>query len=116
MSDAIEKDEKPVSKKQEEKAVFDFRRVYWTHQREYSIALRKGNSPNASIEDYENFINILEDILCRSIVICPKRLLRDDAPQNIDWSNKDSLQWLLYGALDTLHEHFIEAYQESQKK
>jgi hypothetical protein len=100
----------------EEKAVFDFNRLYWSHQQIYSQAYRRAIAPTPSVEDVDAWEKQQLFVVQRALVSVPRELLRADAPANIDWQAEDATQWWTFGALEVLHAQFIDAYNDRQKK
>ncbi|MDX2078556.1 MAG: hypothetical protein SFZ02_19145 [bacterium] len=105
-----------VVEKQEEKPVFDFKRVYFTHQQKYLAAFRRMQGGKPTVEDQENWEAQQLLVVQKALVSIPRKLLRDDTPENVDWSKPESTEWWLFGALDILHSEFVDAYKELQKK
>lgn len=96
--------------------IFDMDKLTWADETEYGKWLNRVLAPNATPEDKETWVNVLECTMAKCLVSVPRHLLVKDAPAEIHWSERESFKWLRWGSMNKIHSEFVTYRDELQKK
>lgn len=97
---------------------FDFSNLSWKESKEMDYArtkIRKGEA-EADVVTMEQGFNEMQQFLAKITVGVPRAWLVADAPEEIDWSDPDSFDYLRGNRMQDLMRAYMEAMQDSQKK
>lgn len=104
----------------EEKPVFNLRKLSWIDEKMASIGSHKINkgSQTGDIDLTVEGFGIMESHIAKCLISVPSDWLVDGAPSpdSIDWSDKDSFQWLIGTRFESLISELTATKRDSQKK
>lgn len=97
---------------------FDFSNLSWKESKEMDFArtkIRRGEE-EADVDVMEQGFNEMQIFLAKIVVSVPRAWLVDSAPDEIDWSDPDSFDWMRGTRMSDLMRAYLEAMQDQQKK
>jgi hypothetical protein len=98
------------------KLKFDLSRLSWKDSKALSVQQMRLAQAQASrdIDGIEAGFAGIERQLARVVVDVPRDWLIEGAPEQIDWSDPDSFNWLRSNRMTTLLEAFAEAQKPAE--